>query len=47
MEVIAEISARACMSNLSPTAIVASKRNDGSGTNGISEPKKLIIDKPR
>ena len=29
------------MLNCSPTAIVANKTNDGIGTKGINEPKKL------
>ena len=37
----AEIIANKCKSNWSPTDIVASKRKDGKGTNGIREPKKL------
>jgi len=37
----AEIIANICKSNWSPTDIVASKRKDGKGTNGIREPKKL------
>lgn len=34
------------MLNLSPADIVANKMNDGNGTNGMSEPKKLIRAKP-
>lgn len=37
----AEIIANKCKSNCSPTDIVASKRKEGNGTNGINEPKKL------
>jgi hypothetical protein len=31
---------------LSPAAIVARKINDGKGTNGINEPKKLTSARP-
>jgi len=37
----AEIMANKCKSNWSRTDIVASKRKEGNGTNGIKEPKKL------
>ena len=42
----AEIKARICKSNCSPTDIVASKINEGTGTNGISEPIKLTRANP-
>ena len=42
----AEIKARICISNCSPTDIVANKTNEGIGTNGISEPIKLTNPKP-
>ena len=39
--VIADSNAKTCKSNWSPTDIVANKRNEGRGTKGIKEPKKL------
>jgi hypothetical protein len=44
--VTAEIIAKTCKSNESPTDIVASKRKEGKGTKGIKEPKKLTRVKP-
>jgi hypothetical protein len=45
--VSAEINAITCKSNLSPTDMVANKRNEGKGTKGIREPKKLTNVNPR
>ena len=42
----AEIKARICISNCPPTDMVASKINEGTGTNGINEPKKLTNVRP-
>lgn len=42
----AEEIASMCKSYWSPTDIVASNKNDGTGTKGIKEPKKLTSDKP-
>ena len=36
-----------CRSNWSPTAIVASRRNDGTGTNGMRDPKKLTSERSK
>ena len=41
MAVTAESIARTCRSYWSPTDMVASSRNPGSGTNGTSEPIKF------
>ena len=45
--VTADINAKACKSYSLPTDIVARNRNPGNGTNGTSEPKKLISAKIR
>ena len=42
----AEIKARICISNCPPTDMVASKINEGTGTNGINEPMKLTRANP-
>ena len=42
----AEIKARICISNCSPTDMVANKINEGTGTNGINEPIKLTRANP-
>ncbi len=45
--VMAAINASMWRLNWSPTDIVISKMNDGIGTNGINDPKKLTKAKPR
>ncbi len=45
--VSAEIIAKTCRSNFSPTDIVARTKNPGNGTNGMREPKKLMRAKLR
>ena len=45
--VIAARIAKAWILNWSPTDIVASNKNDGSGTKGINEPKKVTKLKPK
>ena len=47
MAVTAEIKAKTCRLNSSPTDIDASKRNPGNGINGIKEPKKFSSAKPK